>query len=107
MEGKIYTDEPIDYSDYLKRKENKKVTIIRVRRGINGFRYSACDENGFFIGNFEKLGDVRKRWLLEIRWGKVVLIRELDKQPDMSRIEGTKEVLEKILKGYARKGKKS
>ncbi|MCD8376166.1 MAG: hypothetical protein LUD69_04425 [Oscillospiraceae bacterium] len=102
---KTYTDEPIDYSNYLKRKsEEQKVTIIRVRRGINGFPYSACDANGFFIGNFEKLGDVRKHWLLEIRWGKVKLIRELDKQPDMSRIDETKEMLEEILGAYARKG---
>lgn len=70
------------------------MTIIRVRRGINGFRYSACDDKGYFIGNFEKLGEVRKHWLKEIQWGQVMLIRELDKQPDMSRIEATIKTLD-------------
>lgn len=74
------------------------MTIIRVRRGINGFRYSACDDKGYFIGNFEKLGEVRKHWLKEIQWGQVMLIRELDKQPDMSRIEATIKTLDFLLK---------
>lgn len=44
-------------------------TIIRIRRGINGFKYSVCDKNGYFIGNCEKLADVRKHWLEEIKFG--------------------------------------
>ena len=32
-----------------------------------------------------------KRWAMEIKWGQVKLIRELDKQPDMSRINGGEE----------------
>lgn len=62
---------------------NTKPIIIKVRRGINGFRYSACNANGYFIGNFKKLSDVRKHWLREIKWGQVELIRELDQIPDM------------------------
>lgn len=83
-----------------------KQTIIKVRRGINGFKYSACDANGYFIGNFEKLADVRKHWLLEIKWGQVVLVRELDKTPDMSKIEATKSAIESILRAYARRKRK-
>lgn len=70
--------------------EKKVITVIRVRRGINGFRYSACNDSGYFIGNFERLGDVRQHWLKEIQWGLVQLVRELDKTPDMSRIEAAK-----------------
>lgn len=77
-----------------------EATIIRVRRGINGYPYSACDKDGYFVQNFRKLSDVRKRWLVEIRWGQVRLVRELDKQPDMSKIEATKTMLEKILQSY-------
>lgn len=83
-----------------------KITIIRVRKGLNGFKYSACDSEGYFIGNFEKLADVRKHWKNEIKWGQVELVRELDKMPDMSKIEATKETIEKILKAYARKGER-
>ena len=80
--------------------------IINVRRGINGFRYSACDANGYFIGNFRKLSDVRKHWSVEIRRGQVQLIRELDQTPDMSQIEATQKAIETILKAYARRKRK-
>lgn len=79
------------------------MTIIKVRRVINGFRYSACDNNGYFIGNFQKLSDIRRHWKLEIQWGQVQLIRELDKQPDMSQIEAAKKAIDKILISYGRR----
>lgn len=85
---------------------NTKPTIIKVRRGINGFKYSACDVNGYFIGNFEKLADVRKHWSVEIRREQVQLIRELNQMPDMSKIESTQKNIETILKAYARRRKK-
>ena len=82
---------------------NTNITIIRVRRGINGFKYSACDVNGYFIGNFEKLTDVRKHWSVEIRRGQVQLIRELDKMLDMSKIEAAQANIEKLLKALVKK----
>lgn len=82
---------------------NTKPTIIKVRRGINGFRYSACDASGYFIGNFKKLSDVRKHWIVEIRRGQVQLIRELDQMPDMSKLEATKVNIEKLLKALSKK----
>lgn len=85
---------------------NTKPTIIKVRRGMNGFRYSACDANGYFIGNFRKLSDVRKHWIVEIRRGQVQLIRELDRIPDMSKIESTQKNIDTILKAYARRKRK-
>lgn len=85
---------------------NTNITIIRVRRGINGFRYSACDANGYFIGNFRKLSDVRKHWSVEIRRGQVQLIRELDQMPDMSQIEATQRNIETLLRAYGRRRKK-
>lgn len=85
---------------------SKQPTIIRVRRGMNGFRYSACDSNGYFIGNFRKLSDVRKHWSVEIRRGQVQLIRELDQMPDMSQIEATQRNIETLLRAYGRRRKK-
>ena len=81
----------------------KEKTIIKVRRGINGFKYSACDAQGNFLSNFTKLADVRRHWLLEIKRGQVVLVRELDQMPDMSKIEVTRATIERILKSYAKK----
>ena len=82
---------------------SKGKAIIKVRRGINGFKYSACDAQGYFIGNFAKLADVRRHWKIEIKLGLVVLVRELDQLPDMSQAEGTKKNIESILKSYARR----
>ena len=55
------------------------MTIIKIRKGINGHKYSACDASGCFVGNLDRLADARRIWGLEIRYGKVKLIRELDK----------------------------
>lgn len=81
---------------------DREQTIIKVRRGINGFKYSACDKDGNFIRNFKKLADVRKHWLLEIKWGQVVLVRELNKMPDMSKIEATESIIESILRAWTK-----
>lgn len=80
----------------------KKKTIIRVRKGLNGFKYSACDNQGNFLANFEKLADVRKHWSKEIKWGQVELVRELDQMPDMTKIEATQKNIQKLLQAYAR-----
>lgn len=78
------------------------MTVIRIRRGTNGFHYSACDDNGYFVGNFRKLSDIRSHWQLEIKLGRVELIRELKKDPDMSRREATISSIKTILKAYRR-----
>ena len=82
-------------------KEEK--TIIKVRKGCSGFKYSACDQHGNFLRNFEKLSDVRKHWKNEIKWGQVELVRELDKEPDFTAINDAKRAIERILKLYNRK----
>lgn len=61
---------------------DNKVKIIRIRRGINGYKYCACSDNGKYIGNLEHLRDARLHWKKEIEWGLIKLIRELDKYPD-------------------------
>lgn len=81
----------------------KEKTIIKVRRGLNGFKYSACDAQGNFIGNFAKLADVRRHWQKEIKWGQVQLVRELDQMPDMSQIEATKKNIDSILKSLTKR----
>lgn len=85
---------------------NKQPTIIKVRKGINGAKYSACDEKGCFIRNFAKLADVRKHWKNEIKWGQVVLARELDKMPDMSRINATIKAIDRTLTAYGEEQKR-
>ena len=76
-------------------KNNK--TIIKIRKGCNGFKYSACDQQGNFLRNFRKLSDVRKHWKNEIKWGQVELVRELDKEPDFTTIRDTARIIGKLL----------
>lgn len=85
-----------------------RVTTIRIRRGLKGARYAACSNDGSFIRNFNRLADVREHWKLEIQWGRVQLIRELDKLPDLSKMDEGKAALETFLRAaYGRKnGKK-
>ena len=78
-------------------------TIIHVRRGIGDARYCACDDAGNPIRGFNKLGDIRKQWEKEIRWGYVKLVRELDKTPNMTAINETRKYLRVILKSYGEK----
>ena len=77
-------------------KNNK--TIIKIRKGCNGFKYSACDQHGNFLCNFRKLSDVRKHWKNEIKWGQVEFVRELDKEPDFTVIRNTARIIGKLLK---------
>ena len=56
--------------------------IIKIKRGLNGFKYSAWTNTGGFIGNFNKLSDIREHWKIEIKSGLVVLVRELGELPE-------------------------
>ena len=82
---------------------DRPITIIRIRRGINGCPYAACDDAGYFIRNLSRLGDARKQWQQEIKWGQVKLIRELDKQPDMAKHNAALQAIDSILKSYGKK----
>lgn len=81
----------------------KKKIIIKIRRGVNGFKYSSCDQHGNFLRNCEKLADVRNHWKNEIKWGQVELVRELDKEPDFTAIDEAKNAIESILKACQHK----
>lgn len=75
-----------------------KTTIIRVRKGLNGHKYSACKDDGTFIGNFDKLSEIHRHWGWEIRHDLVKLVRELGKQPDTTSLDGLKKYAEFCLK---------
>ncbi|MCD8143416.1 MAG: hypothetical protein LUD83_09130 [Clostridiales bacterium] len=79
-------------------------TIIKIRKGVNGFRYSACDSNGYWICNANKLSDIRRHWKNEIKAGAITLVRELDQQPDMTRRERGKQLCREYLAALAEKG---
>lgn len=77
----------------------KKITVIKVRRGIPGkAKYCACSEDGTPIRGFNRLADVRHHWEKEIEWGSVQLVRELDKTPNTRKINAMISALDAILK---------
>lgn len=76
-------------------------TIIKIRKGVNGYRYAACDSNGYWIANLTRLSDARKHWQREIKAGAIILIRELDKAPDMTRRERGKQLCRAYMEALA------
>lgn len=77
----------------------KDVKIIRVRRGFGEMRYYACDNTGNPLRGFHKLSDIRTHWKTEIRQGRVRVIRELDKTPDLEIVNETKKNIHALLLG--------
>ena len=88
--------------------EEKVPTVIRVRcirHGPNGRKYAACNDDGSIICCFDRLANVRRRWKWEIKNGLVVLVRELDKKPDMRKLNAMKAAAQAILRSYGYKFK--
>lgn len=82
----------------MEKNTDRTPSIIRVRKSIPGVgdpnaKYIACDDKGNPIRGFKKLSEVRKHWLKEIVWRKVILVRELDKTPDYTTINETSRLL--------------
>lgn len=69
--------------------------VIRIRKGLNGWALSACDENGNFLMNFPSEEALKENWSYEIKKKKIKLIKEYELLP-----AGEKPA-EKIY-GYAR-----
>lgn len=80
----------------------QEITTIRIRQGDGKARYIACENDGTPIKGFERLSDIRKHWEQEIKLGYVELVRELDRKPNLKRINHTSKCLKAILEIYAR-----
>ena len=57
-------------------------TILKIRKGVYGFPYAICNEQGYWHGNANSLGEIRKEYELEIKLGYIELVRELDLYPE-------------------------
>ncbi|MCI8775659.1 MAG: helix-turn-helix transcriptional regulator [Lachnospiraceae bacterium] len=57
------------------------MTTILIRKGLNGFRYSACGEKGNFLFNANQIGRITGHWSKERRSNTVQFIRQLDLFP--------------------------
>ena len=72
-----------------------KVTVIKVRKGMNGFPFSACTSDGHFIINADNLDQIKEIYAVEIKSKRVKLQKELDKYPEGYEPQNT-------IYGYAR-----
>lgn len=55
---------------------------ILIRKGLNGFRYSACGEKGNFLFNANQIAFITRHWSKEHENGTVRFIRQLSMYPD-------------------------
>lgn len=58
------------------------MTTILIRKGLNGFRYSACGEKGNFLFNSNQISAITRHWSVEYRNGTLQFIRQLDLYPE-------------------------
>lgn len=58
------------------------MTTILIRKGLNGFRYSACGQKGNFLFNASQISAITRHWTVERRNGTVQFIRQLDLYPE-------------------------
>lgn len=60
------------------------MTTILVRKGLNGFRYSACGEKGNFLFNANLISSITRHWSVEHKNGTIQFIRQLDLYPEQT-----------------------
>lgn len=70
-------------------------TIIRIRKGMNGWPFSACSADGYFIMNAESIDQIREHYDFEIKHKIVKIVKETSLYP-----EGY--TPENVVYGYAR-----
>ena len=56
-------------------------TIIRIRKGMNGYPYSACTKDGHFIMNAESIEAIRETYDFEIKHKLVKIVKETTLYP--------------------------
>lgn len=74
------------------------MTTILIRKGLNGFRYSACGQKGNFLFNASQISAITRHWSAERRNGTIQFIRQLDLYPE----ETDKGIVDKCLTVGAR-----
>lgn len=75
--------------------EKKEKQIVRIRKGLNGWQFSECREDGRFVRNAESIEQIKAQYEYEIKHRMVKFVKELDLYP-----EG-EEIKNKVY-GYAR-----
>ncbi len=58
------------------------MTTILIRKGLNGFRYSACGEKGNFLFNTNQIGQITANWSNERKNNTIQFIRQLNLLPE-------------------------
>ena len=91
----------------IEKGDGEDMTTILIRKGLNGFRYSACGEKGNFLFNASQISAITRHWSVEKRNGTIQFIRQLDRYPDQELANTGKEkdtVCSRIKKARLAKG---
>ena len=75
--------------------EKKEKQIVRIRKGLSGWQFSECREDGRFVRNAESIEQIKAQYEYEIKHRMVKFVKEPDLYP-----EG-EEIKNKVY-GYAR-----
>lgn len=70
-------------------------TILRIRKGLSGYPYSACTEDGHFINNADSIDEIRDLWERDIRKRRIEFVKELHLYPEGKEPKN-------VIYGYAR-----
>lgn len=57
-------------------------TIIRIRKGLSGYAYSACTEDGHFISNADSIDEIKDLWERDVRKKRIEFVKELHLYPE-------------------------
>lgn len=55
--------------------------ILKIRKGLNGYPFSVCTEEGNFIGNAESIDEIRSHYKVQIQMRQVKFRKELSLFP--------------------------
>ena len=61
--------------------------IVRIRKGLNGWPFSECREDGKFVRNAESIEQIKAHYEYEIRHRMVTFVNEPDLYPEGERIQ--------------------
>ena len=67
--------------------EEKKKQIVRIRKGLNGWQFSECREDGRFVRNAESIEQIKAQYEYEIKHRMVKFVKELDLYPEGEEIK--------------------
>lgn len=62
------------------------MVTLRIRKGLNGYPYSICNDNGIFIANYNSLEEIHEYYKVETKSKSVLLKKETTLYPSDTKV---------------------